>query len=140
MSTKDPRITKAAIEFASKFGFLTQEIFFEFLCPRSRARKYDNWNSLLENGYFVASQRNPKVLYFTKKGFASAGALSVKRRYYYYVEHDSVAAKVLLQLESTGQVIRSWTEAELRASPWEAISVLGASDTVKLPDLVVDLK
>lgn len=131
---------KSAVLFARKFGFLTQDIFFEFLCPRSRSKKYENWNSLVENGYFVASKRNPKTLYFTKKGFTAAGASCVKRRYFYYIEHDSVAAKILMHLQVTGRVLASWTEAELRAKPSEALSVVGANDAVKLPDLIVDLQ
>jgi hypothetical protein len=140
MSNKDPRIIKEAISFARKFGFLTQEIFFEFLCERGRTQKYDNWNSLIGDGYFNPSQKNPKLLYFTKKGFAAAGPSCVKRRYFYYIDHDTIAAKILLHLEKSDRVLRSWSEAELRAAPWEAISVVGASDATKLPDLVVDLQ
>lgn len=140
MSNKDPQIVQSAISFAAKFGFLTQDIFFEFLCPRGKTQKYDNWNGLITEGYFNPSQRDPKLLYFTKKGFVAAGPSCVKRRYFYYIEHDTVAAKMLLHLKATGRVVRSWTEAELRATPWEAISVVGANDATKLPDLIVDLR
>lgn len=140
MNNKDPRIIKSAISFAAKFGFLTQDIFFEFLCPRGKTQKYDNWNGLVSEGYFTTSQRDPKLLYFTKKGFAAAGPACVKRRYFYYIEHDTLAAKIFLHLQETNRVVNSWTEAELRAAPWEAITVVGANDATKLPDLVVDLR
>lgn len=140
MSNRDPQIIKSAVAFASKFGFLTQDIFFEFLCPRNRSKKYANWNGLIEEGYFIASKRNPKLLYFTKKGFAAAGPLCVKRRYFYYIKHDTIAARIFLHLNETGRIRRVWTEAELRASPWDAASVLGANDATKLPDLVIELQ
>jgi hypothetical protein len=49
-------------------------------------------------------------------------------------------AKTLLELEATGLVLDSWTEAELRASPSTVYNILGVNRIDKLPDLVVDLR
>jgi hypothetical protein len=140
MSSQDQRIIRSATQFCGKFGFLTQDVFFEFLCQRSRSRKYSNWSRLLESGLFNQSKSNSKILYLSKMGFARVGSRAVKSRSPFFIRHDTYVAKVLLELEKTKCVLRSWTEAELRTDPWQTLEILGSKNIDKLPDLVVDLQ
>jgi hypothetical protein len=140
MGVKDSNIINVAVSFAAKFGFLTQDIFFDFMCPRAKTQRYAYWNHLLDQNIFKSARRDAKVLYLSKESLRSAGPQAARRRYFYHVEHDAIAARLLLNLERAFTVARSWTENELRSNPIETISILGAGDNSKLPDLVVDLE
>lgn len=139
MRAPDEAILQGALEFAGMFGFLTRDIFFEHLCPRSRSRKYANWNALVREGLFQNSKTSKNVLYLSPKGLNHAGGRSVRKRVHYFIGHDSLVAQIWFSLREFGGVRRSWTEAQLRDSPSDALNILGGKNIEKLPDLVVDL-
>lgn len=140
MNDKRSTITSEAIDFAGRFGFLTYDLFSDLLGTVSRFQRFRRWQMLIESGCFKPSEKSSKVLYLTQKGFRLAGQNAVKRKYFYHIDHDSYVAKLVLNLEDHFEVIRYWTEAELRMSAWEAIGTLGVDDLTKIPDLIVDFR
>lgn len=140
MKYGDFNVMKDAATFAGRFGFLSREIFFEHLCPKSRARKYTNWDALVQNGIFYRSRGNASVLHLTKKGIAFAGSRSIRWRPHVYISHDTHVANVLYALSKTQLMTHGWTEAELKEAPGDALRLLGGKNIEKVPDLLVDLK
>ncbi len=140
MADRDINIVKEAVAFASKFGFLTQDIFFEFICPRGRSQRYEFWNYLRDKGYFVESLKNPKIFYLSKRSMQAEGPIATRRKYFYHIDHDVIVARVLFSLEKRFKIVNSWIETQLRSAPLDALAVLGATDSIKLPDLVVDIE
>lgn len=139
MPSRDDSILSGAISFAAKFGFVTQEIFFDFLCERSQSRQYAYWRYLRTSGAFVESKRDPRIYYLSTKTLRDLPSDRVNRRYFYHIEHDSIAATLHLLLKREFMCERSWTEMQLRADLSEAAEILGSSDVRKLPDYVVDV-
>ncbi|RYZ93278.1 MAG: hypothetical protein EOP06_01520 [Proteobacteria bacterium] len=140
MNDKRSLTISLAIDFVRRFGFLTYDLFGDLLGSVSRFQKFRRWQELLESGCFKPSQKNPKVLYLTQKGFRRAGPNAVKRKYFYHVDHDSIVAKLVLRLKHHFVISSYWTETELKMFAWDAIGVLGVEDLNKIPDLVVDFK
>lgn len=130
----------AAQEFAARWGFLTQDLFFQFFCPMSQAQQYRYWSHLIEEGYFYKSNASPRVLLLTHKSRVKFGGFARSARLPIYVEHDAVVARVFLALDRRGLLASSWLEDELMRNPMEAYVVLGAEQVHRVPDLVFDLK
>ena len=139
MRYQDAAIRSNAIKFAAMFGFLSRELFFEFLCPRMRTQKYQNWNSLIRSGLFRKSKSDDTVLFLSPRGFSLAGKRAVTSRFHLYFAHDALVAKTWFKFLSRGIVLRTWTESQLKESPWDALSILGGKNLEKIPDLVMDL-
>lgn len=133
-------IIQEACEFAARWGFLTQSLFFEFMCPMSRAHKFRYWNSLLESGKFIRSKSSDKILILSAKGRNVLGGNARPARQSIYIAHDSVAARVILSLTKRDLISKYWLEDELMRNPIEAYSVLGGEQVLKIPDVVLDLK
>ncbi len=139
MSIKYKDVKLSTLAFAAKFGFVTKELFFEYLCPLSQNRKFVHWRRLLIEGYLQPSPTLPDVRYLTPAGRKAIGR-AVPARAIYFIEHDSIAAKLYLELNSSGLLIHSSTEYELKTSPWNACNILGGDNLDKVPDLTADLK
>lgn len=140
MRVRDASVISSAAEFAGRFGFLSREIFFQHICDRSRANKYGYWNALVSGGVFYPSKGNRDVLHLTKSGFAIAGRRAIRWRPHIYIPHDTHVARLWFALDRTGLMNESWTEGQLKASPWDALRVLGSENIEKLPDLIVQLQ
>ncbi len=136
----NPRILQLASGFAARWGFLTQEIFFEFFCNKSRAQKYRYWSFLVERGNFFPSKTNTQVLLLTKKGRTPFREMARPARLSMYVDHDALVARVFLALQPRDLIVRSWLEDELIRNPMETYAILGTNSVHRVPDLVFDLK
>ncbi len=128
------------INFAARFGFVTQSIFFKYLCVRQKTQQYLYWRDLIRNGVIFQSKTLKDVCYLTKVGRRQAPRPAVPSRLIYFVEHDAMVAEFYLELVKSGLVEESWTAYELSIEPWKSCSLLGCADLIKIPDLVVDLK
>lgn len=140
MKKPNNRILEEALEFAARWGFLTQQIFFEFICQMSQAQQYRYWAFLANEDYFVKSKHADHVLILSKKGRAEFRDLVRPARSHFYVEHDSIVARMFLALEARGLIVDSWLEDELMRNPIAAYTVLGMPQIHRVPDLVFDLK
>ncbi|OYZ24192.1 MAG: hypothetical protein B7Y39_01855 [Bdellovibrio sp. 28-41-41] len=128
------------LEFSARFGFVTRDLFFEFLCPLMRSSQYAIWAELKSSRLIEASRSNADVFYLTKKGRALFQRPAIPARSIYFIEHDIYVAHLLLTLNQSGLVVHYWTERELRSDPNIAFEVLGTDRLSKFPDLVVELK
>ena len=135
-----PTVRKAALRFSARFGFITQDIFFEYLCPLQKSQQYSFWRRLREERLIFPAKSQSEVFYLTYKGRKACESTARSARAIYFIEHDLYVARLLLELARSGLVLRSWLENELSANHWEAYSVLGTDKIGKLPDLVVDMK
>ncbi len=133
-------IVLEACEFTARWGFLTQELFFEFMCPMSRAHKFRYWKFLTTSGKFYRSRASEKVLLLTAKGRQSAGGIARPARRPIYVAHDAIAARVIFALQKRDLIFKYWLEDELMRNPIEAYSILGSEQILKVPDAVFDLR
>lgn len=140
MISQEMVITRSAVNFAARFGFIHQELFFEYFCNRKKSQSYNYWGKLLTNGSFIGSSSDKHIFYLSAKGRRGAEFEPVPTRNIYLVPHDLLVAKIILELELSGLVVESWTEAELLGSASTTYQVLGVNRIDKLPDLVVDLK
>lgn len=139
MRTMNKNIILNAQQFAARWGFLTRDIFYDFLCPMSPIQSYRYWRHLKAKGYFVESDTTDKVLHLSRKSrqtFKSARPSKLP----HYIEHDSATARFLLLLESTSLVSRYWLHDELKDNPLDGYTILSARSLDYVPDLVVDLK
>ncbi len=139
MSSKTKQLTQNTINFSARFGFLTKEIFFEYLCHNSKSQQYEHWKSLTDKGYFYSSSRQQGLLHLTLKGKKLAQYQVAPNKSLYFLAHDILVSTILLELESTKLVKESWTEFELARDPLRTSLILGVTRIDKLPDLVVDL-
>ncbi len=128
------------LEFTARFGFVTRDIFFEFLCPLQRSSQYAIWAELKSSRLIEVSRSNADVFYLTKKGRALFQRPAIPARSIYFVEHDIYVAQLLLTLNQSGMLAEYWTERKLRSEPNVAFEVLGTDRLSKFPDLVVELK
>ncbi len=140
MRQKDPSILRSAQLLTARFGFLTQDIFFNHLCDKSLRQKYVYWAMLTEEGWFVRSSQNPQVLYLSSKSRKTLGFDYSPARALQYVEHDSYSIHFYLLLKSMGIVKDSWTDGDLIHSPSDSYEILGTEIISKIPDLILDFK
>ena len=140
MSGTYPTVCKDALKFAARFGFITQGIFFEYLCPLQKSQQYSFWRMLRDEGLIFSAKTQSDVFYLTYKGRKACETTARSGRAIYFIEHDLHVARLLFELTSSGLVLRSWLENELSTNHWEAYSILGTDRIGKLPDLVVDMK
>ncbi len=141
MRTMNRHVIQNAQEFAARWGFLTRDIFYDFLCSMSPTQNYRYWNYLLDEGYFVRSLASHDVLLLGGKSRrASFGKSARPSRLPVYVEHDAVVARFLLTLDRLDLIARYWLEDELTRRPVEAFQILGAERMHRIPDLIFDLK
>ena len=138
--TQHNRSIKAALDFTARFGFVTQSIFFNYLCPRQKTQQYLHWGELICEGLLAPSKARADVCYLTKAGRRRGSQPAVPSRSIYFVEHDAMVAEFYLELLKSGLVAESWTAYELSKEPWKACGLLGCGDLIKIPDLVVELK
>ncbi len=140
MSKSYDIVKKATIDFTARFGFVTRDIFFEYLCPRQRTQKFEQWNALRRDQIIKPSSSLDHVYYLTKSARKRVRRSVAPARSAIFVEHDSTTASVYFELNRSGLLLRSWTDYELSSSPWDACSVLGTDRLEKIPDMVVDMK
>lgn len=140
MNHGDGQLITGAIKFAARFGFLTRDIFFSYLCDGSRAHKYRKWNLLLGERWFVPSFSNPYTVYLSRKSKKIFSLNDIKARSPLFIAHDQLVAEFLLTFEKTGLLVGSWTEMELSRQRWNSFSTLGTDQVGKIPDLILDLK
>lgn len=129
-----------AKEFAARWGFLTRDLFFEFMCPMSRAHKFRYWSALTSSGHFRISRASQAVLILTPKGRAMFNETARPARQAIYVAHDSVAARVVLALKKRDLISKYWLEDELMRNPIDAYTILGAERIPRIPDVIFDLR
>lgn len=140
MRTPNKKVFTNALEFAARWGFLTQELFFEFFCPMSQAQQYRYWTRLIDEGYFTQSKYQKNVLILSRRSRKSLGEQARPSRSHFYIEHDSVVARFYLSLAQKGLLGDSWLEDELVRNQIETYTVLGCQRIQRVPDLVFDLK
>ncbi|MGE3386012.1 MAG: hypothetical protein AB7K41_04725 [Bdellovibrionales bacterium] len=134
-------IIRNAQVFASRWGFLTKDIFFDFICGFGRSQCYEYWSHLVASGLFIRSAASDSVLLLSLKSRRSDFGKSARpSRLPTYIEHDAIAAKFLLTLERTKLISAYWLEDELLRDPMTAYQVLGAERLHRIPDMVFDLK
>lgn len=139
MSKAYGAVKQRTITFAGRWGFVTRDLFFEFLCPLKRSRKFSFWLDLQADGLISESQTVPNVFYLTRRGRKTVVETTAPGRAIYFVEHDMVLAQLFLNLNMSGLVERYWLERELKTDPMTAHAVLGSSTLSKFPDLVMDM-
>jgi hypothetical protein len=140
MKRPNEKIILAAVSFAERWGFLTQSLFFEFLCPLRHVQSYEYWSHLVRSGLFIKSKSNTRTLILSHKARLTLGDSTRPARSHFYIQHDEVVARLFLALELRGLIIDSWLEDELIRNPIEAYSVLGTQRLHRLPDVVFDLR
>lgn len=140
MRTPDKKVISDSLEFAARWGFLTQSLFFEFFCRMSRAQQYRYWSYLTDKGYFVKSKHHEHTLILSYRSRKLLGDQVRPARSYFYIEHDSIVARFYLSLAQRDLLGDAWLEDELMRNPLEAYSVLGCQQIQRVPDLVFDLK
>lgn len=141
MRKMNSEIIRNAQIFASRWGFLTRDIFFDFICELGRSQNYEYWNHLVASGLFVRSAASDSVLLLSHKSRRSNFGKSARpSRLPTYIEHDAIAARYLLTLERTNLISTYWLEDELLRNPTTAYQVLGAERLHRIPDVVFDLK
>tara|TARA_B110001454_G_C12723306_1_gene436418 strand:- start:28895 stop:29710 length:816 start_codon:yes stop_codon:yes gene_type:complete len=140
MRTPSNKIILDSLEFAARWGFLTRELFFDFICPMSQAQQYRYWNYLMTSGLFVKSRHSTNNLILAKKGRADFGSSARPARSHFYVDHDALVARFFFAFENRGLIASSWLEDEFMRNPVEAYDVLGMPQIQRIPDLVFDLK
>lgn len=139
MSKAYSAIRQRTTAFAGRWGFVTRDLFFEFLCPLQRSRKFSFWSDLQTEGLISKSQTVPNVFYLTRRGRRTVVDTTAPGRAIYFVEHDMVLAQLFLSLNMSGLVERYWLERELKTDHMMAHEVLGSSILTKFPDLVIDM-
>lgn len=140
MRTPSKKVILDSLEFAARWGFLTQQIFFEFICQMSQAQQYRYWSYLVSSGLFVKSRHSANNLILAKKGRADFGDSARPARSHFYVEHDAIVARFLFAFENRELIVSSWLEDEFMRNPVEAYDILGMPQIQRVPDLVFDLK
>lgn len=140
MKRPNEKIISDALNFAARWGFLSQNIFFEFLCPLKHVQRYNYWSHLVSAGLFLTSKSDRKVLILSKKSRDAMGGSIRPARSHFYIKHDETVARIYLALECRGLILESWLEDELMRNPIQAYSALGVQSIQRLPDLVFDLK
>lgn len=140
MKTINPEIKRQTILFASRFGFITRDIFFDYFCDLTRSQKYLIWKMLIDERWLLPHQSAHLTAHLSPKARRQYAPRAVPARSQYFIEHDAMAAHLALELMRLNIVGRYWTERELTLFPWETHSVLGCDNLDKVPDLVIDLK
>lgn len=123
--------------FAGRFGFVTRDLFFEYLCPLGRSQRFSFWRKLIGDGWLIPHEPQGRTAYLSKKARTKFGMIPARSKY--FIEHDEVAARLLLECERLGVVERFWSERELVALQVDSLSVLGSRTLEKIPDLIMDL-
>src|SRR3989338_8552120 len=94
------QILKEALEFAARWGFLTKDLFYDFICRMSLAQNYRYWRSLSEDGLLVQSKASENVLLLSHKIRRQMFGESARpSRLPAYIDHDSIAARFLMTLQ-----------------------------------------
>lgn len=141
MRQMNDQIRREALEFAARWGFLTKDLFYDFICRMSSAQNYRYWRSLTEDGHFVQSQASENVLLLAHKSRRKIFGESARpSRLPAYIGHDSIAARFLMTLQQTGLVSRYWLENDLMSNPLDTYDILGSARVHRIPDVVFDLK
>lgn len=140
MRTPNKKILTDALDFTGRWGFLTQELFFDFFCEMSRAQQYRYWARLIDDGYFIQSKHQSHTLILSHRSRKAMGENARPSRSHFYIEHDSIVARVYLSMAKNNLLSDSWLEDELMRNPIEAYSVLGSQQIQRIPDLVFDLR
>lgn len=140
MRNLDQSIISDAIEFASRWGFLTKRIFIEFLCNKSGAQTFRYWRRLVSDGYFVASSSSNDILQLSVRSRRQHQGTQLRpSRSPIYVEHDSSVARLFFAVERIGAVKNYWLEDDLLRDSVEAYDLLGGNRLDRLPDLILEL-
>jgi len=135
------QITKQALEFAARWGFLTKDLFYDFICRMSAVQNYRYWRSLTEDSLFVQSKASENVLLLSHKSRRQFFGESARpSRLPAYIDHDSIAARFLMTLQQTGLVTNYWLENDLMSNPLETYDILGSARVHRIPDVIFDLK
>lgn len=128
-----------AIHFASRWGFLSRDIYFRHFCKKRRSTQYVYWKNITSSGYFVRSKVNDRICYITPKAKNILMQESREARFHIYIEHDSLVADLILNLEQEKKLMLYWTESELKTDLMTAYSILGAERVDRFPDAVIDV-
>jgi len=127
------------IEFAARFGFVTNGLYFKYLSPVARTQKYQYWARLAKEGLLMRARSSRDVFFLTSKARASCEIDATPARDIYLIPHDLIVAQLLLEIKSTSLINQYWTEYDLKSSSTEARHVLGSSELLKYPDLVLEM-
>ena len=133
-------VKESALAFTARFGFITRDIFFEYLCPLKKTRQYVYWKKLQEQCYIKPARSFANIFYLTPLGRKTFSLPSAPARSALFVQHDTFIASLLFELMASGLVLKSWTDYELMKKKADAYAVLGCDRLEKIPDLVVEMK
>ncbi|MBL7670343.1 MAG: hypothetical protein JNM39_07635 [Bdellovibrionaceae bacterium] len=141
MRTMNQNIVKKAQSFAARWGFLTQDLFYDFICKMSPTQNYRYWHHLIQSGLFVVSKASPHVLILSRKSRQEIfGKEARPSRLPMYIQHDAIAARFILLLSQTGLVENFWLEDDLLRNKILGYQLLGAERINRIPDVIFDLK
>lgn len=139
IKTENEQQFKEALNFTSRWGFLSKEIYFKFFCDRNRSKQFRHWQAITKTGYLVKSKVNDNICYLTLKGRRHLNQQSQTSRFHLYIQHDSLVAHFILNLQKQKKIMRYWIESELKSDQIAAYSVLGAERVDRFPDAVIDV-
>lgn len=131
-----------ALIVASKFGFISKDIFWKFLTKPNLSYKYEVWNKLLATGFLKEFNRlgiDKSYYSLSKKGLTflnDAGFEKVCQVHPLHIEHDEIVMNFTLGCEQGNLILQNWlTDRLLRqSSPARQLELTGSLFD-KLPDL-----
>ncbi len=140
MRVLNEEIFKDAQAFAARWGFLTRDIFYKFICQMRPSQQFRYWNFLLKKRLFIRSGSNPSVLFLSRQSRRQLGQSARPSRFHSFINHDAIVADVALTLGQFNLISRYWLEDDLMRNPLDAHQILGGGRIYRLPDFVFDLK
>jgi hypothetical protein len=134
-----PEVEKRVLQIAGRFGFITQSIYRNSLCPLKRSVQYKHWRELIRRSVIVESKFSCGVFHLGRVGIQKFPGRAVPARSVYYYEHDEMVIQTLSVFWNSGLLRKFWTDRELRAAPELSLDLMGTQDLLKLPDLIMEL-
>lgn len=132
-----------ALMLAHKFGFISKDIFWDFLSPDGISTKYKHWRRLCKSPFFSPYHSGsgvPEYLFLSAKGKQRMGQDAVTQTVDVYLAHDELVMRCYLHLKNESLMVNCWSESELKADRTLSIKSLGNGVVSKLPDLLFDVR
>lgn len=137
-------VPEREIRFAAKTGFLSKRLWAEFFIEGTPSWNRRLWKQFVSRGFFrphpstlardvlVLNRKSPVVMSIVGDEISSAPYVS-------QLEHDEMAAHILLELMRAGIVQSFITEAEQKRIPNGERRISGYAERLKYPDAIVTI-
>lgn len=137
-------VPEKEIRFAAKTGFLSKPLWDEFFAAGTDRWRRKQWQFFLERGLFrkhpsrlptdvfVLHRKNPMVIRLVGEQISLPPFAP-------QIEHDEVAAKILLSLERTGHALGYRVEAEIKREEFGQRQRYSGTDKMKYPDAILEI-